>query len=117
MCEHDSAALKARQCRVDSGLREENEPLATTAMLPRTARTARHEGARCDNARSLRHTTMRMKYCHAGRPELTRRAHIDAKPGRRERRETAKKLLCRLTLELSGAGGVRLERIVRPRAE
>src|SRR6185437_2542463 len=81
-------------------------------MLPRTARTARHEGARCDNARSPRHTTMRTKHCHAGRPELTRRAHIDAKPGRRERTETAKKLLCRLTLELSGGEAVRLERDV-----
>src|SRR6185312_7717274 len=84
-------------------------------MLPRTARTARHEGARCHNARSPRHTTMRTKHCHAGRPELTRRAHIDAKPGRRERRETAKKLLCRLTLELSGGEAVRLERNVRHR--
>jgi hypothetical protein len=54
MCEHDSAALKARQCRVDGGLREENEPLATTAKLPRTARTARYEEAKCDNARNLR---------------------------------------------------------------
>jgi hypothetical protein len=71
---HDNAALNARQCRGTCGLRAKNEPLTTNATLRRTARTAKHEDARCANARQIRQTTKRAAGDNAGQPETMQRA-------------------------------------------
>ncbi|MGY3040749.1 hypothetical protein ACVWWQ_002372 [Rhodanobacter sp. TND4EL1] len=66
---HDSAALKARQCRDGCGLRAKNEPLTTKITLRHTARTAKQEEAKCANARETQRTTKRAKENNAGQPE------------------------------------------------
>jgi hypothetical protein len=71
---HDSAALKARQCRDGCGLRAKNEPLTTKAKLRQTARTTKPEDARYANARETRQTTQRATDNNAGQPETTRLA-------------------------------------------
>jgi len=63
--------LNARQCRETCGLRAKNEPLAADATLRQTARTAKHEKTRYDNARKTPRTTKRAKDNNAGRPETT----------------------------------------------
>ncbi|WP_139351391.1 hypothetical protein [Rhodanobacter sp. B05] len=73
VCEHDSAALKARQCREARGLRAKNEPLATSVTLQRTARTTEYEDAACANARKIRQTTKRTKGNNAGQPGTANR--------------------------------------------
>jgi hypothetical protein len=60
-CQHDSAALKARQCRKACGQRAKNEPLTTNATLRRTARTTKYEDAICANARKIRRTASARK--------------------------------------------------------
>src|SRR6185437_9641389 len=44
--QHDSAALKAQQCRGGCGLRAKNEPLTKKATLRQTARMTKPEDAR-----------------------------------------------------------------------
>jgi hypothetical protein len=104
--------LDARQWREICGLRAKNEPLTTKTKLRRTARIAQQEEARYDNARQTQRTTKHAKDTNAGHPETTNAAL----PARSQDVKCAKhyegKTLCRLTLELSGAGGVRLERLV-----
>jgi len=69
--QHDSAALKARQCRAACGLRAKNEPLTTNATLQRIARTTKYEDAMCANAAQDTTNTKRTKDCDAGQPEAT----------------------------------------------
>jgi len=68
VCEHDSAALNAQQCRATCGLRAKNEPLATNTTLQQTARTTEYEDAMCASARKTRQTTKRTKGNNAGQP-------------------------------------------------
>jgi hypothetical protein len=100
---HDSAALNARQCREACGLRAKNEPLTTNATLQRTARTTKPEDATCANARKARRTTKRTKDDNAGQPETTCLAQPMRSQKWRTRHNDKRMLLCRLTLELSGA--------------
>jgi len=64
--------LNARQCRETCGLRAKNEPLTTDARLRRTARAAKREKTRCNNARKTPRTTKRTKDNDAGQPGTTR---------------------------------------------
>jgi hypothetical protein len=68
---HDNAALNARQCREDCGLRATNEPLTKEATLSQTARIVEHEDACRDSARQPRQPTKRTTGNNAGRPETT----------------------------------------------
>jgi hypothetical protein len=112
VCEHDSAALKARQCCEACGLRAKNEPLATSTTLQRTARTTKYEDALCTSARKTRQTTKRAKDINAGQPGTADAALPARSRDVKRARDNAGKMLCRLTLELSGGEAVRLERVV-----
>src|SRR6185437_2720791 len=56
VCEHDSAALKAQQCRVDSGLREESDRLRRPPCChePRAPRGTKARDATTRAARDTR---------------------------------------------------------------
>src|SRR5690606_20799089 len=97
VCEHDSAALNARQCREACGVRARNEPLTTNVMLQRTARTTKQEDAACVNARKTRQTTKHAKGNNAGHPGTAKRRFANTKPERETREALGRKMLCRLT--------------------
>jgi hypothetical protein len=60
--------------------------------------------------------TKRAKDDNAGQPETTQRALQTRSRKRDDGEKLRRKMLCRLTLELSGGAAVRLERNVRPHA-
>jgi hypothetical protein len=65
------------------------------------------------NARQTQETTMRAKDDNAGRPETTQCAQLTRSQKAKRATQPRRKMLCRLTLELSGGEAVRLERFVR----
>jgi hypothetical protein len=87
-------------------VRNEREQLAMAWTLAQTARDGRHEEARNENARNTRDATkQRNKATRApacNTPSVWNRRITHAG-------QTQKKMLCRLTLELSGGVAVRLE--------
>jgi hypothetical protein len=101
--------LNTGQCHETCGLRTENEPLTTGPTLQRTARTTKYEDAMCANARKARQATKRTKDNNAGQPGTANAALPARSPRRETREEPRRKMLCRLTLELSGGVAVRLE--------
>jgi hypothetical protein len=78
--QHDSAALKAQQCRGACGLRTKSKPLTTNATLRRTARSVKQEETRYANARKTRRPTKRSKDDNANQPETTRPAQLMQSP-------------------------------------
>jgi hypothetical protein len=72
-CQHDTAALHARQCRNGCGLRAASERLTIKATLPKTAHATEHEDAKCAHARETRKTTWRAKNRNAGQPGAMQR--------------------------------------------
>jgi hypothetical protein len=104
--------LNARQCRETCGLRAKNKPLTTSATLRRTARTAKHEDARYASARKTQRTTRRTKDDNAGQPGTTQGAQLTRSQKAKRATQPRRKMLCRLTLELSGGAAVRLNEML-----
>jgi len=95
--------LNARQCREACGLRAKNEPLTKNVTPQRTARTTKYEDATWANARKTRQATKRAKDNNAGQPGTANAALPTRSRDEKRARNHAGKMLCRLTLELSGA--------------
>ena len=98
-----------RKCSDDGGLRAKNEPLTIDGTLLQTARAAKYERTKSDNARKTRWTAKRTKDDNAGQPETTCCAQQKRSRKGNARDNYKEILLCRLTLELSGGGAVRLD--------